>query len=338
MGGRKAGYNQPDSQIAAICDWLSLTVPWDQSDGLSDAVLELACSAGASERIGVTGVYDCGLDGTIKIARRHSVLTAGFSGAALAALREKGVYGDLLLAFAPRPHRVTRLDAAYDVASAAPSILEAIFQRGKFQGIRLGQRPARVSLQGWKIGADGAETGTVYIGSRTSEIRARVYDKRQERLDHKQHDPGPLTRYEISVTGETGVSLKDAGDPTALFWRFAAPALLPYPSGIYVPRWVPGGVGFNLPQCGTPPDPVDRLRRVMEESESLKLVVRLAKACGSYGGAVAVAKFKDLLKVGGVGGSPPTEAVASLSTAGNLSGNVKPTYRQFRREREAAGW
>jgi hypothetical protein len=76
---------------------------------------------------------------------------------------------------------------------------------------------------------------------------------------------------------------------------------------------------------------------MLDECESLRVIVRLAAACGAYGGTIVIAKLKELLEAGGVGGAPPTEAVAPSSTAGSWKRGRPPTYAEFRRNREENG-
>lgn len=268
--------------IEARCDFLMATVPWDRSGGTGDDVLAAAAAVNLFERPGQAGVFEATSGGTIRIARRGQVLCLGFSGAVIQAMRKAGVYNDVLWALAEREHRVTRIDAAYDLRTGAPAVIRDLYEYGKVSGLRLGQRPAPVSLTGWKIGVSGEETGTLYVGDRSAELRARAYDKRQERVDKGYGDPGPWLRYEVVVTGRLGISLKDAADPTALFWHYASPTLLVPPDGVEVPRWVKGGIGFDLPQR-QPVEPFERLKRAVEGSETIRHLLRLADACGRHG-------------------------------------------------------
>ncbi len=277
MNGRFFG----GDALAAHCDYLNVTIPFDQSGGVQDEVLVACGRAGIGGRVLDPGVFDCG-GGTLWMRRRGLVLVVGVSGAALEMLRKVGAFNDLLWVLADRPHRVTRLDAAHDVPMEAGPELRRLFDLGNGEGIRLGQRRASVSLSGWKIGVAGHETGTLYVGTMQSEIRAKVYDKRQERIDRSFPDPGPLLRFEVTVTGKCGASLRDAENPTGLFWHFAAPDLLCPPPGVILPAWVPGGVGFDLPGRFLL-SPWDRLQHYLSDGEVMRVAVRLADACGPSG-------------------------------------------------------
>lgn len=136
--------------------------------------------------------------------------------------------------------------------------------------------------------------GTVYLGGRSAEVKARVYDKRQERIARGYPDPGPWLRAELTVTGAVGVSLKDVWSPAPVFWHFMASTLKGIAAcPVDVPEWVPGGVGFSLPPRPVL-DPVQRLARRLERSTELQDLCSLA--CSVRGGAVLV--YRRLRKLG----------------------------------------
>jgi hypothetical protein len=265
-------------------DYLHVTVPYDQSGGLAMAVLDACGHGGVLERAGVPGLYDMyGGAGTLLILRRGQVVIVGISGGAIKCMRDLRVFNDVLWALAGFPHRVTKIDAAYDVAVEAPPILEEVYQAFKATGVYLGKRAAPVSKTGWKVGVSGEETGTVYVGGRKAELRAKVYDKRQEQIDKASGDLGPRVRYELTVTNKAAaISLRDAADPTALFWHYmGGRLLLRRPPGI--PDWEPGGIGFALPRR---PEalPAEKLKRYIEGArDTFRRGLALADACGPYG-------------------------------------------------------
>jgi len=264
-------------------DWLSVTVPWDQSGGLSADILDAMAPLRLLEAPGGDGRWLTPSGGSVRVQRLGSVFSVSVSGRALADVREAGAFDALLWVLADRPYRVTRLDAARDVATHAPPVLAALYERGKARGLRLTQRPAPVS---WTKSASltGEDTGTVYVGRRTSEVFARVYDKRQEMLDKGEPDPGPLLRYEVVVKGTMGVTLQDVARPALVYWNFAAPALHPFPVGVYVGGWRPWAVGFDLPKPA-PREGTDRLQRSVEGSGTLAAWIEAADALGPHGRA-----------------------------------------------------
>jgi hypothetical protein len=76
-----------------------------------------------------------------------------------------------------------------------------------------------------------------------------------------------------------GFSLADVEDPTALFWNFMPPALLPRPSG--VESWEPYRQSFTLPRREEP-TVYDRMRRQMN-APAVQTLIDLAVARGDHG-------------------------------------------------------
>ena len=73
------------------------------------------------------------------------------------------------------------------------------------------------------------------LGHRTAaRMTARVYDKSFEALKNRgEVYPLPVTRYEVTARKDSGVTLRDAAEPAAIFWHIASPALIPSkPKGI----------------------------------------------------------------------------------------------------------
>ena len=107
-----------------------------------------------------------------------------------------------------------------------------------------------------------------------------MYDKRRERLDKGGSDLGfDLTRYELRLRG-VGATLRDAYEPSSVFWHYMAPDFLPRPAG--VPEWLSGAEGFSVPKVD-PVLPAVRLVRRVEASDDFMDLVRLA---GSFEGGV----------------------------------------------------
>ena len=173
------------------------------------------------------------------------------SGVVLSTLRSAGVWPAFLRVLSSDVHRLTRLDVALDVPVDAPPLLEALYSRASSGGVALTRKaldPVRHVSRWQSPDLAGRDSGTVYLGGKAAEVRARVYDKRLERVAHGFSDPGPCLRAELTVTSAMGISLKDAWEPAPVFWHFMAGALEGFvarPSG--VPAWVPGGdyVGFR---------------------------------------------------------------------------------------------
>lgn len=223
-------------------DWLTVSCAKSDLVPLLDSTRSVFSGVpGATALDGGSWQFQSG--GHVRVSTRGLVGIVSCSGAALVELRAASLFRDYLWSLAEFPHRVTRLDAALDVAKSAPPILADLYARGVAGGIRLTHKPCPVRKY---VGVDsnGAESGTVYLGAKQAKVKARVYDKRLERLERRGSDPGPLTRYELTGCSEVGVSLRDAADPAPFFWHFMS-NVLAKPSS--VPAWVPGGVGFDLP-------------------------------------------------------------------------------------------
>lgn len=291
---------------SAHTDFLHVTVPYEQAGQLRFDLYEACGDGSASERADGSGIFDMyGGQGTMLLARRGGVLIVGFSGGTIAGMRASGTWAGVLRVLVDLPHRVTLLDAAYDVAEEAAPTLESLYEKYKRSGVRFGQRAVGVSKTGWKVGVTGNESGTVYFGTRKSEVRARVYDKRQERIDRKHEDPGPLIRYEVTVTGKAAaISLRDAWDPTALFWHYAGGRLLDRPSGI--PAWVAGGIGFDIKRS-EPRSAYERLQRFLSDNPNWFRLLELADACGPGGRRLVInkltSKARNAAQLAGEGGA-----------------------------------
>lgn len=271
-----------------FADFLKLTVPVGEAPFLRDRLEAIILEAGGHEA--TPGLFRLGEGGTVKFRESGKVGSVGVSGAALSALRGAGLYLPFLSAVSECPHRVTQIDVAVDVPVDAGPVVKRLYRKAVAGGLQLTRKSLaskhvkRIARVGF---ADGRETGTVYLGSRTSAVCARVYDKRNEVLDkavkaHGSHpdvlrlnDPGPLTRYEVTCGRKVGMTLRDAAEPAALFWHYAG-ALLKAPAG--VPAWEPHSEGYELPKHE--PDPVRQLRLLLEVSPDVRRVLRLVHAIG----------------------------------------------------------
>ena len=87
-------------------------------------------------------------------------------------------------------------------------------------------------------------------------------------------------RYEVTVTGKMGPTLRDAADPTALFWHFAGGTLLPAPDN--VPAWCGHGEGFKVDRV-VDLLPFQALQRRIECSPEVEDLVMLADRLGPSG-------------------------------------------------------
>lgn len=270
-----------------FCDYLDVTVPLVRGDDVLASLDPVLLEAGAcveGDTNDYARVYRVG-DGVLVTKAVRDVLRLSASGAVLATLRATGLFANYLAVLGEGGHRVTRLDAALDVlADAAPVVLD-VLHRGRHGSISLTRKrvpPRHVTFaDSLALYCEHVQpTGTVYLGRRGNEASAKVYDKRNERMDRGLADPGPWLRYEVTVRSGLRPSLRDAWVPAELFYHLASPDLVPRPPGIA--DWVPRGEGFVLPQR-TRLDPAAALKRRLDASLELEAWLELADKAGPHG-------------------------------------------------------
>lgn len=293
-----------------FCDFLSVT--FDRADwpDVRDALVPILDSVGAQvdfESDDKT-LWRSG-DGTFLAKRYRQVISLGASGAALASLRLAGAFGAYLSALGSVPHRVTRLDASRDVKTPTAPVIDSLVNRASSaDGIKLTRKritPSDVTRLVTRQ-EDGTDSGTVYLGGQSAEVRACIYDKRLERIANGLCDVGPLTRYELRLKSQCGMSLRDAFDPAALFWNYMAPDILDAPPG--VPEWIPHPGGFSV-DWPDRPTPLARLHRRVESSAEVAALLALADEVGPYGFRMLVAALER--RHAGVTGLAPSETACN---------------------------
>lgn len=276
--------------MSVFCDWLDVTFHAERNPVGSLASLLLSVGA----EVAADGVYRLG-DGTVHMGRRYGVMRVSASGGALAHLRFIGKFMDWLSVISEWPHRITRLDAAMDVDRDGADVLDEL--RAAYPGgqVNLGRKALPVALL-LAVRPDGRETGSFYVGRRSrARATARVYDKRQERLDKRGQDGPPRTRYEVTVKQDYGATLRDAAEPERLFWHVASPALLGRPED--VPEWAPDwSQGWR---ADPRPDllPAEVLGRRLSNSAELALLLSIADEMGPGGRVWLVRRFAELAGV-----------------------------------------
>jgi hypothetical protein len=307
-----------------IADYLNTTHPLGSFPFARDAVLPVLEEAGASQC--TDELYDLGL-GKVRIYQTPRVGVISLSGAALAQLRDRGVYGEYLAALGTEAHKVTILHAAFDQRLDAPPRIQALFTKAKRGLVSLSRKALdpRRDVEGWlKPGVlDGRQTGGVYLAPPTARVRGCVYDKRDERLRAGFPDPGPLLRHELR-TKNVGATLRDAYDPTRLFWHYMAPDLLRKPQD--VPDWSPQADGYDLPPMRVY-SPQERVQRIVDNSLDLARLFDLAASLGPQGLDIVTraikARYSRYLASQTVasGGPEGTERSVPSEALGDLPGN-----------------
>lgn len=262
-----------------FCDDLRVTVPSDNWHDVRDAVQPVLDTLGAvveyqsDEKTGWR--YD---GGTAQAKRVGVVWSLSASGQMLAGLRLRSLYGQFLAAIGSSPHKVTGLHATMDVKAATPPVIEELLAKVvSDNGLRLSRKRIALSQVERRLQrqVDGSDTGTIYLGSKAAEVRAAVYDKRAERIAKGLPDLGyDLTRFELRLRG-VGASLRDAAEPTSIFWHYMAPDVLPIPDDVSPWESHALGVELNWPE---PASPAERLKKRVLCSEDLASIVRLAKS------------------------------------------------------------
>lgn len=281
-----------------FCDFVGVTFDQSSWPDVRQAIEPCLQSIGAQVDYDEDGstLWRSG-DGTIKAKRYGTVMSLGASGVACAALRFANVFGNYLAAIGSSPHTVTRLDASRDVPEDTPPVIDAIVAKSVApDGLSLTRKRVNPRDVTRLVARrhDGLDTGTCYVGSRNAEVRAAVYDKREERMTRGLADIGPLTRYELRLKSGVGVTLRDALEPTNVFWHFMSPAILPTPADA-VP-WVSNAIGFQV-DWPSPPLPAERLRRRVQSSAEVAALLRLADEVGPLGFQFLVSELRRVRSV-----------------------------------------
>jgi hypothetical protein len=261
------------------CDYLNVTVPDTHSHSVLREITALLIGIGAVR--GNEALWRLG-SGTLRIEPKRGFVTCSASGAVLESLRAADRYMDYLSVFADGPHRVTKMDIALDrYHDLSAPILCDVYDRATGSGIALTRKriqPQHVRKL-FSPGADGVDTGTVYLGARTSEVRARVYDKQHQLQGLGVPCPTPITRYELTITDKSGASLRVAAEPEPAFWHYMS-GVLPAPSNVL--PFVRETVGFDLPKrVGRLPAAL--LAERVASSAEIGLLLDLAGECGPHG-------------------------------------------------------
>lgn len=262
-------------------DYLNITSPKDRLESILNALRPYLDGLGMSEVTeGLFRLPDA--KGTFKAYTKGKVAIFGASGQFLERLRSKGLYNHYLAEFAEFEHRISMMHVTADYRIDAPKYLSKLFDSAQKNQISLTRKsinPLHVTkLLGRNL--EGADTGTVYLGNRAnSDVWAKVYDKRQERLAKGFDDPLPMLRVEIAVQSDINATLRDASLPREIFYHFAGKSLVEKPNDLQ--GWEPHADGFAIPENDADITPHERLTRIVDYSNDVTRLFNLAYA--SYG-------------------------------------------------------
>lgn len=293
-----------ERSTAVFCDWLDVTAPPSEGLRILSSLGPLLCSAGALKL--TDDLYELN-GGKVKMGYMRKVFRVSVSGSCIRALEVCGMWEGLLSEIAEGPHRVTRLDAALDLALDGADALESLqsaYPRGE---VRLSQRPIRVTEM-LSTRSDGRKSGTWYAGHRSAaEITCRVYDKALEVFERRGEVCPPRTRAELTV--RKGATLRDAFEPERIFWHYMCPAIFERPSD--VPEWSSGWAeGWTMERVDILP--AQALRRRIEHSAELAAIVELADSLGAHGRSMALRLIEQRIRSTPVVGSPGESVPDSL--------------------------
>lgn len=280
------------SRSEPFADWLDVTCPPDSSfaDDVHLFFDRLLCPVRFSDpdRVGI----DVG-DGLLVIERKARFHRVSLSGSGLAYLRENSCLQEYLSVLGGYPHKVTRLDLAVDLLCDAPPILRGLEDRYPNDLVPLSRKNSRVTRMYSARPSDGAQTGTWYVGHRSSaRVTARVYDKQAEVFSRTGELVPPRTRFELTFRKDQGCTLRDVAMPQSLYYQYASPALLSAPEG--VSAWSPhaeGWAGEKMPVRL----PYEVFKRRVENSPELLRLAELASQFGDEGAALILRTFNDRL-------------------------------------------
>jgi hypothetical protein len=270
-------YNTSGSS-AIRCDWLDVTFPADSPllGALAGFLLDHGASARRVNDQTVEYRFPWAEWGNIRIEQSiRGWGRASASGGSCEALRAISAFGQYVSLIGEYPHSLTRLDVCLDIPGPASPVIMALVDRyPPGSQVYLTRKGVDTDYHLQPTASRGF-TGTFYAGNKrgAARVTARVYDKQAERLRFGVVI-APLTRYEITVRKRCGATLRDVLDPSALFWNFAAPALLDAPPG-QLP-WVPFDGDQWAPGARPEITAYERLKRRVDASVDLASLVDLA--------------------------------------------------------------
>jgi hypothetical protein len=198
-------------------------------------------------------------------------------------MRDVKLFNDYLNILASVPHKVTRLDASVDVEIDTSIVLSSMRRRNPSGKVSLTNKPVPVS-EVIRYRPDGTKTGTYYIGQRgKASITAVIYDKQMDNEERYGYLTPVSTRYELRFARQVGCTLRDAADPTDIFWHHSKSFSYLKRPGRITP-WTSGGHFCQYEAM--PPSlvtPAAELQRRVECSDELYTHFLQAEKLGRHG-------------------------------------------------------
>jgi hypothetical protein len=272
-----------------FCDYLNISVPVEHTEALRDLVLPVLRSAGQfaeSDTGDVFQFFTVGVrkgnvvvvpSGTVKFGRRGKVATLSTSGQALGILRASSALPEYLAAIGSLPHRVTMLHATADFhLPDVPAAIHAVKDAAYAGELALTRKKIQPGQCRHFFGVDfeGKETGTVYLGQRANaDVWAKVYDKGHQMACAGLAHGGSIARVEVAAMSDVGATLRDASNPSDLFFHFAGRSLVEAPPDFS--GWLAHGEGYVLGEK-VERTLFERFERFLENSRDIHTAARMA--------------------------------------------------------------
>lgn len=268
--------------MRVFCDWLDVTfAPTDcPYPELNRLLLDAGYAVLFSDGSAFGYAPPEPAHGSLQIKHCSRWARVSVSGGACSHLQQAGLWMEFLSVLSSSPHKVTRLDAALDLAMDGADLVAAMRERYASGACSLGRKSIPTSVM-LNVRPDGRETGTWYAGHRTrARTTARVYDKAWEMLQKCGAELPPTARVEVTGREGTGVTLRDAAEPAGFFWSVASPAILNAPEGspVFTPNT---DLGWTSPPREF--DPAALLRRRVEALAELDALLLVADGMGPSG-------------------------------------------------------
>lgn len=259
-----------------FCDYLNITTPKINQDAILELLKPYLDFIGCLEQ--TPGLFACaGGFGTFKTYIRGSVCVFSASGGVLNAFRQLNLYDQYLTIFYDFEHRVSMLHATVDFRIDAPEFLDVLYEKASSGAVSLTRKAIEPKNVTRLIGKnlEGIDTGTVYLGNKSnSDVWAKAYDKRQERIQKGFPDPQAMLRIEIAVQSDVGATIRDASNPFNIFYHFAQRSLvIPPPS---FTGWEPHGTGFKIERSQDTLTTWQRIKAIVENSNDIKRIIEMA--------------------------------------------------------------